>query len=166
MDANEPEHDDTAGGVWRGGRGEWRRRLRSVDRERQLYAAAEPDPRLYAAAAAVTALLHRLDTRLSEHSERVHVDEVLELGSGDSRLRRSARARHRRRLHLSESAHAHARHRRSVMRMIMPFPSHPRLVMRFRVLVSALLVGAGVAGCKSDLNVTNPNQLNSQTFWS
>lgn len=40
------------------------------------------------------------------------------------------------------------------------------LVMRFRTLLPALLLGAGVAGCKSDLNVTNPNQLNSQTFWT
>ena len=40
------------------------------------------------------------------------------------------------------------------------------LVMRFRTLLPALLLSAGVAGCKSDLNVTNPNQLNSQTFWT
>jgi hypothetical protein len=38
--------------------------------------------------------------------------------------------------------------------------------MRFRALLPALVLGAAVAGCKSDLNVTNPNQLNSQTFWS
>jgi hypothetical protein len=38
--------------------------------------------------------------------------------------------------------------------------------MRFRAFFPALVLGAAVAGCKSDLNVTNPNQLNSQTFWS
>jgi hypothetical protein len=38
--------------------------------------------------------------------------------------------------------------------------------MRFRALLPALLLSAGVAGCRSDLNVTNPNQLNSQTFWT
>ena len=39
--------------------------------------------------------------------------------------------------------------------------------MRFRALITMLVLGGGgVAACKSDLNVTNPNQMNSQTFWS
>jgi hypothetical protein len=38
--------------------------------------------------------------------------------------------------------------------------------MRFRALLPALLFGATVAGCTSNTDVTNPNQLNSQTFWS
>jgi hypothetical protein len=38
--------------------------------------------------------------------------------------------------------------------------------MRFRALLPALLLGAGVAACSSNTDVTNPNQLNSQTFWS
>ena len=40
------------------------------------------------------------------------------------------------------------------------------LVMRIRGLLPALLVGAGIAACSSNTDVTNPNQLNSQTFWS
>ena len=42
----------------------------------------------------------------------------------------------------------------------------PKLVMRFRAFLPALLLGAGVAACSSNTDVTNPNQLNSQTFWS
>lgn len=38
--------------------------------------------------------------------------------------------------------------------------------MRLRTLIPALLVSAGIVACKSDLDVTNPNQLNSQTFWT
>lgn len=41
---------------------------------------------------------------------------------------------------------------------------HP-LAMRLHTLVPALVLGAAVAGCTTDLNVTNPNQPSSQTFW-
>jgi hypothetical protein len=37
--------------------------------------------------------------------------------------------------------------------------------MQLRTLLSALALG-GVAACTSDLNVTNPNQINSETFWT
>lgn len=37
--------------------------------------------------------------------------------------------------------------------------------MRFRALLSLMVLG-GLAACSSDLNVTNPNQVNSETFWT
>ncbi|HEX6536827.1 MAG TPA: RagB/SusD family nutrient uptake outer membrane protein [Gemmatimonadaceae bacterium] len=37
--------------------------------------------------------------------------------------------------------------------------------MRLRALFAAVVLGAAIAGCQADTDITNPNQPDSQTFW-